>query len=163
MRLLMLLAFLGLADVSSFDFACARPLFGDELARVVRGPALVRSVAVGSFRIRLEHTTLQQVTAALGPGKIVRTGDASGFLARLCYQSADTNDPVYLVLESGEMGGGTYITGFQLFRGNAHRDPNVPCTLLRHTARTIVIAPGLELGARRQALLTHFGSAQADS
>src|SRR5947208_8791301 len=101
--------------------------------------------------------------AALGPGNVVRTGDAGDFLARLCYQSADANDPMYLVLESDEMGGGTYIMRFQLFRGRVHRDPNLPCACLRATARSIVIAPGLELGARRQDLLARFGPAQADS
>ena len=163
MHCLLLLALVTLAHGFRFGSAGAQPLFGDEVVHIAHGPALDRTVAVGTFRIRLEHTTLQQAIAALGPAKVVRTGDAASSLARLCYQSADTTDPTYLMLESGEMGGGAYITGFQLFRANARRDQDMPCTRLRNTARSIVIRPGLELGAHRQALLTRLGPAQADS
>jgi len=162
-RRLRVLALVGLTHISLCDFACAQPLFGDELVRVAHGPALVRSVVIEKFRIRLEHTTLQQAIAALGPGRVVQTGDAGDFLARLCYQSADTTDPTYLVLESSEMGGGKYITGFQLFQGKAHLDPNLPCARMPALANSIVIAAGLELGAQRQALLARFGPAQSDS
>lgn len=149
---------------SAFGSADAQPLFGDQVVHMVHGPPLVRSVTVGSIRIRLEHTTLAQVMGALGPGRVVQTGDAGGSLARLCYESADASDPAYLVLESGEMGGGTYITGFEMSRGNAlRRDPNLPCAKLRVTANHIVVAPGLELGARQRDLLARFGPAQADS
>jgi len=143
--------------------ADAQPLFGNEIVHFAQGPALVNSVAVGSFRIRLGQTTLAQVMSALGPSKVVETGDAGDYLARLCYQSADPSNPTYLVLESNEMGGSEYVMGFQISRGDARRDADLPCAALQVGAKGIVVTPGLELGARQRRLLARFGPAQADS
>jgi len=128
--------------------------------RVVEGPPFVRSVSVGGLRVHLEKTTFAQIQKALGEGHVITSGDAGEFMARLCYRTSDSRKPVYIVFESGELGGGTDVEGFELFGAGARPDLEASCGVLRIPAEKIRVDGTFSPSVSKREIASRFGLPQ---
>ncbi len=78
-------------------------------AAVTLAAPLVRTVTIGPATIVLDETTFASAARQLGEAPLTKAGDAAGFRVQACYRSAGEAATTYY-LNSGEMGGGIYIT-----------------------------------------------------
>ena len=125
-------------------------------------PPITRFISARGHRIVLEQTKLDQVQTWLGPGKVIETGDASEYLARLCYEGSEGGRPLYVVFESDETGGGT-IDIVELCRSGLRPEACVPCSRLPAGSGRMTFARGLTIGATKRRVLALLGPAQSDS
>lgn len=68
----------------------------------------VTHLMMGSFKVKLEETTLRQVIGAAGNGEIAHQGDAGESIYWLCYTTP--NERVWIIAD-GEMGGEEHRVG----------------------------------------------------
>lgn len=111
---------------------------------------------IGRVRVRLELTTLAEVTHQLHTGSVVQSGDAGESLERLCYSFASPNKKMWVVLESSEMGGDVHaITGYTL----STIDPDVAqCAPTTVPPSDVVMANGISIGMTQVAFSRTMGA-----
>ena len=80
-------------------------------------------------RAVVRSTSIKDAQRLLGSSVAYTTGDASTSLTSICYRLSGTPDMV-LMLESEEMGGGIWLTGFSLLSRGARRAREPRCRTL---------------------------------
>jgi hypothetical protein len=105
---------------------------------------------------------LSDVRRALGETTKSDTGDASSSTAWLCYRLSGV-PKVTLVVESGEMGGGQWITEFELFPVGTRKDLEHGCRDIAIAGSDVVTDTRLQLGLTRQQVIGLLGTSMRDS
>jgi hypothetical protein len=113
-------------------------------------------------RVALQQSTIQSVTRLLGPARVIATGDASASLRSICYKLRGSGNMI-LILESEEMGGGKWITGFSLLRSGGRPEREHGCGRVDFDPAAIVTNSGVRLGLSRKQMSAILGIAGRDS
>jgi hypothetical protein len=109
--------------------------------------------ASDTFVIRRRRTavvasSLADLQAALGRAASYSTGDASTSMRLVCYQLRG-HPAMTLVFESGEMGGGTWLTGFDFVPAGSRPELEHRCRPIETPSDSVVTNRGLQLGVTR--------------
>ncbi len=114
-------------------------------------------VQLGPWMITLEETTLSQVRDMIGDGQIKYIDLDSHPFWRLCFVARDQVDEVFVVFESGIMGGPERaITGIHVVKGMPRYD--TPCTEIPIASHAISIQGVLRLGMHRRNVREQLGT-----
>ncbi|MDB4905990.1 MAG: hypothetical protein JWO05_774 [Gemmatimonadetes bacterium] len=116
----------------------------------------------GGASVVVTQNTISDTRQLLGASRPVTTGDASTFLRSVCY-FATGNSHMVLVLESEEMGNGTWLTGFSLLPAGRRPGRERHCGRLRVSSDSISTSSGLRLGLTRAQLEARLGMKGRDS
>lgn len=114
---------------------------------------------MGTFRVRFERTTLDDVRRAASVGEIAHRGDAGESTYWLCYTNLAPTEPARIwIVAHGEMGGPEhYVTNISaelLPKGNATAD----CPALPNNLKPLSLDNRLWLGASEGIALAKFGA-----
>src|SRR5690349_15439087 len=97
---------------------------------------------------KLEQSTFEDVFRMLKPATVNGRGDASLALNWVCYRlGGDVSTS--LILESDEMGGGTYIDGFEMVPAGSRPDLERDCVALDVSSSDLETDKGIRLGLTR--------------
>jgi len=108
------------------------------------------SLSVGGNRILFNcKMTLKEAIKLLRNTDLKTRGDASESLTWICYHTKTNNDSMALILKSGEIGGGTFITVFDIARPGLLPELEKECSLLSINPGTIATDRGISLGMMR--------------
>jgi hypothetical protein len=160
----------------SIIFATAVGLMAAALQRSTDRIPLLSFLQVGSHRFAFASDTftlhgqrtaivaskLADVQAALGAAATRDTGDASGFVRLVCYRTRG-RPAMSLIFESGEMGGGTWLTGFEFVPEGSRPDLEHGCRRIGVPSSSVVTNRGLRLGLTRSAVANQLAVAERDS
>jgi hypothetical protein len=117
------------------------------------------TLRMGTLRVRLEQTTLDDVRRAASAGKVAHRGDAGDSIYWLCYTGA-TREPAerIWIVSHGEMGGSAhYVTDISaeaISNGHATAD----CPALPKRLGAVSLANHLWLGASERAATMRLGT-----
>lgn len=117
------------------------------------------TLRMGTLRIRLEQTTLDDIRRAASAGKVAHRGDAGESIYWLCYTSA-THYPAQRIwiVSHGEMGGSahyvTEISAEAISNGHATGD----CPALPERLSAVSLANHLWLGASEREATMRLGA-----
>ena len=136
------------------------------LSYVIVGPHRVAfapdTIREAGRRFVLAPATLQSVTLLLGPAAASDSGDAGESNRWVCYRLAGT-PAMSLVLESGEMGGGKWLTGFTFVPAGSRPDLERECARSALAATSVQTDHGLRLGLTRNQVNARLGAVGRDS
>ena len=122
------------------------------------------SLKVGPRELTFNVTmTLAKVAGLLGRASVNERGDASTSLHWLCYRATTKADTTVVIIESSEMGGGTLLTSFSLFRPGGDASLEQRCAPLDVPPASIVTDRGVRLGLPRAEVEQLLGPATKDS
>jgi hypothetical protein len=114
-------------------------------------------VQLGLWTIVLEETSLSQVREMIGGGQINHLDVDSHPFWRLCYVARDQTEKVFVVFESGIMGGPERaIIGVHVGKGMPRYD--TPCTEIPIAPHAISIQGVLKLGMHRRDVIEQLGT-----
>ena len=117
------------------------------------------SLSVGKHEILFNYKmTLSEVTKLFGDAEVHKKGDAAESLTWICYEIESNEKTSVLILSSGELGGGTYITGFELARPGLLPELELGCTPIKIARSTISTNNGIALGMSRNQVMETLGS-----
>jgi hypothetical protein len=126
---------------------------------VDRAPA--EEVRIGAMRIELERQAFDSLPGALRPVRIAKTGDAASSYDRACYRTAAGD--LYLVLGSGEMGGGEWIDGASVSRtADWAAGADLRCATLPPSIARVTLGRRLRVGMTRAQLAAELGRRAPD-
>jgi|WetSurSiteA1Bulk_404760.scaffolds.fasta_scaffold07186_2 hypothetical protein len=132
-------------------------LWGRDLsAKFTVAKDLVPTITIGSFRVILEQTALDEASARLGSA-IGHAGEGGEEESWVCLQGKDQKIPWALWLRSGDIDNGIngkVVGGFTLLRRSANEDLDRRCG--RAKDRISLPIP-LRLGMSREEVLSTFG------
>jgi hypothetical protein len=114
--------------------------------------------ALGSVRVVLGQTTLDDVHVALLSGAVQHSGDAANSSYWLCYTVLEPSAARMWILSDGEMGGVNHaVTGLVAMEIRGPMRVAADCPTLPQSARTPVLSNGITLGSSRPQIGTAFG------
>ncbi|MCX7173667.1 MAG: hypothetical protein NT159_07055 [Proteobacteria bacterium] len=118
-----------------------------------------RAIKMGSFHVRFEKTTLDDVRKTVGIGDIAHQGDAGASINWVCYTNVNQARVERIwIISDGEMGGPerrvTGISAEILPNGIATTD----CPALHAGMKPLVLDSGLWIGASGSFIDTRFGA-----
>ena len=112
--------------------------------------------------IAIEQSTFEDVFRMLKPATVNGRGDASTALNWVCYRlGGDVSTS--LILESDEMGGGTYIDGFEIVPAGSRPELERDCVALDVSSSDLETDKGIRLGLTRREVKKQLGVAGRDS
>lgn len=124
----------------------------------------VDKLLVGSHQIPLNYKmTIKEAIKMLGDSSIHQQGDGANGLTWVCYRTSDNKNysvnkaEAVLILESQELGGGIYITGFQLSRPGLLPTLEKDCTSISVSPEEITTGRGISLGMTRSEIKKILG------
>jgi hypothetical protein len=120
------------------------------------------TLLVRGRRTVVQTTSIKAVQRMLGSSRVHTSGDASTSLTSVCYRLAGAPAMV-LMLESEEMGGGIWLTGFSLLASGARRSREHSCRALAIAPTAVRTNVGLRLGMSRHDVDTLLGLTGTDS
>jgi hypothetical protein len=114
-------------------------------------------MVLGGTIVRIEVTSLRQVLASIGAGKVMHKGDASESVHWLCYSFEMPGAHARIWLSSGELNGGRYIDGIQMVMTETSQEGGASCPEISLGGKSPVFDNGLSLGASEEKLRQVLG------
>jgi hypothetical protein len=106
------------------------------------------TLRMGTLRIRLEQTTLDDVRRVASAGKIAHRGDAGDSIYWLCYTNATRNQAQRIwIVSDGEMGGSAHYVTEISAETTSNEHATTDCPALPKRLSAVSLANDLWLGA----------------
>jgi hypothetical protein len=154
---------LALGGLGRADQRPARPpLLTWLLVGTHRIPFVNETVLEHGHRVPIAAANFDSVRRVLGPAATTDTGDAGGANTFACYRLAG-RPAMSLILESSEMGGGTWLTGFTFVPTGSRPDLERRCATSNIDAHAVSTDLGLRLGLTRDQVNRRLQAVGRDS
>jgi hypothetical protein len=135
--------------------------FGDELPSESRPNPPSDGIALGSYTVAFEKTSLADVIKATGAGLIRHAGDAGGSQYWLCYTVPSKSPSTLWVISHGEMGGPDHFVTSLAWMAKTDGASPAECPSLASQVLPISLSNGLKLGDSADVVTRILGAPQA--
>jgi hypothetical protein len=135
--------------------------FGDELPSESRSSPPSDGIALGSYTVAFEKTSLADVIKATGAGLIRHAGDAGGSQYWLCYTVPSNPASTLWVISHGEMGGSDHVVTSLAWMVRTNGASPAECPSLASQMLPISLSNGLKLGDSADVVTRILGAPQA--